>query len=322
MENSNARNTKIKEKDDSVIYQIQGPKSFLKVKMDWANIDKVHLSFVSHTGRANGCSPIAHVEGALRINGGDGALYFCEAILSGVMHKRRQKALNDAKAAGEKYPQAIFTYNGGSDAKGDRPVMWRQIALAPGSKMDYAISVTEAEGEKNNLGGYQKKQGAKATFITVGCTSQELVAMASAIKMHWAAYIANPAGYLEIHGRKIPGVTDNAPAAPKPAATSALPAPQAPAAPAASSVPDRVYVVYDSIGSAMEVAITSAKALETLQRQITDMRKNGNWVRRDNKDYEAAKENILNGNRGIFVVTLYRGDESAYLYVANCKAIK
>lgn len=146
--------------------------------------------------------------------------------------------------------------------------------------------------------------------------------MASAIKMHWAAYIANPAGYLEIHGRKIPGVTDNAPAAPKPAATSALPAPQAPAAPAASSVPDRVYVVYDSIGSAMEVAITSAKALETLQRQITDMRKNGNWVRRDNKDYEAAKENILNGNRGIFVVTLYRGDESAYLYVANCKAIK
>lgn len=49
MENSNARNTKVKEKDDSVIYQIQGPKSFLKVKMDWANIDKVHLSFVSHT---------------------------------------------------------------------------------------------------------------------------------------------------------------------------------------------------------------------------------------------------------------------------------
>ena len=106
MENSNARNTKVKEKDDSVIYQIQGPKSFLKVKMDWANIDKVHLSFVSHTGRANGCSPIAHVEGALRINGGDGALYFCEAILSGVMHKRRQKALNDAKAAGEKYPES------------------------------------------------------------------------------------------------------------------------------------------------------------------------------------------------------------------------
>lgn len=322
MENNNAHNTKIKEKDNSVIYPIQGPKSFLKVKMDWANIDKIHLSFVSHTGQANGCTPIAHIEGALRINGGDGALYFCDAIQHGEMGKRRMASLKKAQESGERYPQPIFTYNGGSDAKGDRPVMWRQISLAPGVKTDYVISATEAEGVKNDKGGYQKKEGAKSTFITVGCTSQELRALACAIKIHWAAYIANPAGYLEIHGRKIPGVIDNATATPKPAATSALPTPQAPAVPAVSNVPDRVYVVYDSIGSAMEVAITSAKALETLQRQITEMRKSGNWVRRDNKDYEAAKENILNGSRGIFVVTLYRGDESAYLYVANCKAIK
>lgn len=199
-------NNRIKEKDNTVIYQIQGPKSFLKVKMDWANIDKIHLSFVSHTGRANGCAQVSHIEGALRINGGDGALYFCEAILSGSMATRRQRAIKEAQASNAKYPQPIFTYNGGSDAKGERPVMWRQISLAPGAKTDYVLQVTEAEGVKNDLGGFQKKQGAKSTFISVGCSRQELVAMASAIKLHWTAYIANPTGYMAIHGREANGM--------------------------------------------------------------------------------------------------------------------
>lgn len=43
-----------REYNDYVLYEQQGPVSFLKAKMDWAPIDKIHLSFVQHTGRAKG----------------------------------------------------------------------------------------------------------------------------------------------------------------------------------------------------------------------------------------------------------------------------
>lgn len=42
----NQKNQNTNKEDDFVIYQLQGQKSFLKFKMDWANIGKLHLSFV------------------------------------------------------------------------------------------------------------------------------------------------------------------------------------------------------------------------------------------------------------------------------------
>ena len=40
----NQKNQNTNKEDDFVIYQLQGQKSFLKFKMDWANIGKLHLS--------------------------------------------------------------------------------------------------------------------------------------------------------------------------------------------------------------------------------------------------------------------------------------
>lgn len=75
----NQKNQNTNKEDDFVIYQLQGQKSFLKFKMDWANIGKLHLSFVAHTGRQNGCKQTDFIEAALDVEGGSGAIYLAEA---------------------------------------------------------------------------------------------------------------------------------------------------------------------------------------------------------------------------------------------------
>ena len=47
-------NTNNKIEEDNIIFAVQGAKSFLKCKMDWVGIGKLHVSFVSHTGLENG----------------------------------------------------------------------------------------------------------------------------------------------------------------------------------------------------------------------------------------------------------------------------
>ena len=92
--------------------------------------------------------------------------------------------------------------------------------------------------------------------------------------------------------------------------------------PVQSTLPDMAYAVYDSMGEGMEIAITSDKALETLQRKIKDAKASGGWVRRDNTKYESAKANILSGANGIFPVELCKGDESMQIFVVTCRVVK
>lgn len=93
----NQKNQNTNKEDDFVIYQLQGQKSFLKFKMDWANIGKLHLSFVAHTGRQNGCKQTDFIEAALDVEGGSGAIYFAEAVLNGMMGQKRIQATKKPK---------------------------------------------------------------------------------------------------------------------------------------------------------------------------------------------------------------------------------
>ena len=58
-------NTNNKIEEDNIIFAVQGAKSFLKCKMDWVGIGKLHVSFVSHTGLENSCKQQGHIEAAL-----------------------------------------------------------------------------------------------------------------------------------------------------------------------------------------------------------------------------------------------------------------
>ena len=255
-------NTNNKIEEDNIIFAVQGAKSFLKCKMDWVGIGKLHVSFVSHTGLENGCKQLGHIEAALPFDGEDGALALGKMILRGDLDKGRARLIKKAKETGAKYPEPVFTYNGGSEAKADRPVMWRQVSIAPGVKSDFVFQVTEAEGEKNVRGGYQKKVGAEVKRISVGVSSRKLLEYASKIEAYYQDYLANPeryAGYWEKNAQ-----------VPAPAATSALPtqvpvAVTAPApAPAAVVYPDFGYTVYDSVGCGMEMTYLPEKALEAV----------------------------------------------------------
>ena len=89
------------------IWQQQGASSFVKIKMDWARFGKIHFSFVQHSGKP-ACKQVASIEAALKVDGGDGALYLAEAVKNNTMERRRAKALEDQKAClpSEKVEQA------------------------------------------------------------------------------------------------------------------------------------------------------------------------------------------------------------------------
>lgn len=307
-----AYNNQKNKENDNVIFNIQGAKSFVKCKMDWAGIGKLHVSFVSHSGLENGCKQLGHIEAALPFDGEDGALALGKMIANGGIREKRNAALKKARETGAKYPEPIFTYNGGSDAKADRPVMWRQVSIVPGIKQEYVFQVIEAEGEKNARGGYQKKSGAEAKRILVGCREGKLLEYSSKIEAYFSDFIANPERY---NRREAPAAASDAPAqAPAPAVTQAPPAPVQNV-----NIPDTAYTIYDSIGNWMRVAGTPERALEMLQNAITTMKTKDGYVRRDNKEYEAAKEMILSGaKKGFNTVSLYNGDKAVQLYVTVC----
>ena len=90
-------NTNNKIEEDNIIFAVQGAKSFLKCKMDWVGIGKLHVSFVSHTGLENGCKQLGHIEAALPFDGEDGALALGKMILRGDLDKGRARSIKKAK---------------------------------------------------------------------------------------------------------------------------------------------------------------------------------------------------------------------------------
>ena len=97
-------NTNNKIEEDNIIFAVQGAKSFLKCKMDWVGIGKLHVSFVSHTGLENGCKQLGHIEAALPFDGEDGALALGKMILRGDLDKGRARSIKKAKETGAKVP--------------------------------------------------------------------------------------------------------------------------------------------------------------------------------------------------------------------------
>lgn len=278
--------------------------------MDWAQYDKIHLSFVQHSGKPE-CKQLSNIEAALKVSGADSALYLCEAVLNGFIEAKRNASLEKQKQSGAKYAEPIFSSMGGTVAKRSKTgkCMFRQVTLSPGTSADYALQAVEAEGEETTTGGIAMKKGATVNRITVGIRREELMSMASVIKMAWQAYLINGGDVAHSENGH-----DDAPPPAAPAQKTEAPAPAA---------PGMAYVVYDSEGATFEVASTPAGALALIQQGISTMNKGvGGTVfkRRDNKDYDAAKAALQNGSiDDIPPINLYSADGAQCTFYVVCR---
>lgn len=286
------------------IWQQQGASSFVKIKMDWARFGKIHFSFVQHSGKP-ACKQIANIEAALKVDGGDGALYLAEAVKNNTMEHKRAKALEDQKASGAKYPAPMFTSMGGTTAQRSKTgqCVFRQVSLVPGMKTDYALQVVEAEGEQTATGGISMKKGAQVTRITVGLKREELLSMASAILLAWQAYMIASSAYGTLGAKPYSDTLENS----EPAATETRSA-AVPFTPAAAST---AWVVYDSLGETFEVAVTHEAALLCVQESIMFLRKTEKcYSRKDNAEYNAVKTAIQTDCDELPSITLYGKDNT------------
>lgn len=243
------------------IWQQQGASSFVKIKMDWARFGKIHFSFVQHSGKP-ACKQVASIEAALKVDGGDGALYLAEAVKNNTMERRRAKALEDQKASGAKYPAPMFTSMGGTTAQRSKTgqCVFRQVSLVPGMKTDYALQVVEADGEPTATGGISMKKGAQVTRITVGLKREELLSMASAILMAWQAYMIASSAYGTLGAKSYADVQDAD--VPDAAANRQMPVK------VVTTTASTAWVVYDSLGETFEVAVSHDAAILCVQESI------------------------------------------------------
>lgn len=308
----NQKNTEAREHERDYVFQQQGLKSFVKIKMDWAKFNKLHFSFVQHSGKPE-CKQVAKIEAALKIDGADGALLLAESILSGLMGRKRSLSLKEKQEQNQKFAKPVFSSLGGTVSKraADGICMFRQVTLAPGNNSEYVLQALEAEGEETQTGGITMKQGATATRISVGFSQDELISMASAIKIAWQAYMTcemlKNSSYSPVQPQS---ATLNDSKAKEPEPTASVPVSKP-----VPEKPSTVWVVYDTLGVYFEVAGTAESAVSSVQTAITELRKNYKYQRKDNEDYNMAKEAILNNSDSIPMIVLYSGDKTCQIVV-------
>lgn len=184
MSERNTQGTETKWKD--YFFQIQGLKSFCKAKNDWISFERIHLSFVQHTGKPK-CEQTASIEGALKLHGADGALHLANMILTGELAKKA--AQSKTQAAGG-YPQPIFASLGGTPAVRSKTgsAIFRQFSVSPGNKSDYVFTMSQCDGEETQTGGISPKKGAQRTNIFVPLSSGDLRDFAQSVIAEYTAY--------------------------------------------------------------------------------------------------------------------------------------
>lgn len=177
-------------------WQAQGLKSFVKAKPDMLQFEKVHFSFVEHSGKDNGAVQKQAVEAYIPVHGDTGALYLSQLILSGgakALSKRNKEAAEKKKMENGDgktvYADAIFTAIGGSKAKDNNPCQYREFKICPGLKSDYSMEIMTCEGQMTKTGGYAPAANATRTYIRVGVSTQLLCDLAVSIQSEWTAMV-------------------------------------------------------------------------------------------------------------------------------------
>ena len=173
--------------NDEPVWQVQGSKSFCKLKSDWLAFDKFHLSFVKHEGKPN-CKQVAAIEGAVKVHGADGVLCLAEIVLSGAAERMAKESREKANGG---YAQPFFASMGGTlpSRSKDGKCTFRQFSVSPGSKSDYVFTMMQCAGEVNSsTGGIQPVKGAQRETIIVPLSSGDIVDFSRSIINEHTAY--------------------------------------------------------------------------------------------------------------------------------------
>lgn len=299
MANENVTTAGTTYKNVEPFWQLQAAKSFVKAKNDWMGFNKIHLSFVKHEGKPN-CKQVAAIEGALSVHGASGALALAGIVLSGGAKKLAEQSRAQANGG---YAQPFFVAMGGTPAKRskDGKCVSRTFTLAPGSRSEYVMTMTECEGEENSLGGIMPKRDVPRESIHVPLTAFDLMDFAQSVLTECTAYRAKALMTEE---------TDVVPAAQP---VQAAPAPAT--APATSAPTGLLCVIYDTakmINGGVPVITTVENAISIVQTAIRQLLASPARLVANTETYNNAAALCASGNPGTAVISFTGKENAAY----------
>lgn len=204
---------------DSVIIEQCGSMSLVKAKTDWLNINKIHLSFVQHTGLKNGCKRVASIEAALPIylasgmvaegsnapednsSGLEKLVYMVNSkSLFTRLDASRKAALAQNPNADKVYPASVFEFMGGSTDKSTGKIRYRKISIGPAMiakgrpNKNIVLKCMECDGKTTATGGLVAlPEYPNQVSISVPFKPAEFVVFIMAIKNAWQAELCKRA---------------------------------------------------------------------------------------------------------------------------------
>lgn len=173
------------------LWEVQAAKSFCKMKKDWLSHERIHLSFVKHSGKPE-CKQELAIEGAIKLTGTDGAVNLSYLILSGRLRKMAEMKKKEAAEKQQKFVEPLFTSMGGTVASRSADgasCTFREFAVLCGTASEYVLRMLTCAGEQTSTGGIQPVSGAKRESIFVPISAGDLVCFAKAIEFAYQEYM-------------------------------------------------------------------------------------------------------------------------------------
>lgn len=214
------------------IWEVQAAKSFCKMKKDWLEFERIHLSFVRHSGKPE-CKQELAIEGAIKLLGVDGAVNLSYLIQTGRLKKMAEIKKKDAAEKQQKYVDPLFTSMGGtvtSRSADGASCTFREFAVLSGTASEYVLRMLTCAGEQTMTGGIQPVSGAKRESIFVPISAGDLVCFAKAIDFAYQKYmtmVCEAPGYNgeknDTDGEPVPATEPQAPSNAQPTVATEYP---------------------------------------------------------------------------------------------------
>lgn len=178
---------------DNVMAELNTDKTFLKVKGNALDIDKVQFSFVEFDKRTKKLTKFVDIY--LNI---PETLVLCNDLISGRICKLAQAEKSECFKKRGKYPNPVYCtpLGGVSEEKAkerglrtDGKAISRCFHIAAGAKADFVITAEQRAGHSNN-NGIIVPEGNPEVSVRVGISNNDIKGFALTVKAHIEGYIA------------------------------------------------------------------------------------------------------------------------------------